>query len=251
MNPAVQHVPPLFEAAIKAISDDRFGPYLRAAEGDRIKGLHLYHWNMRASAAIYEALHFVEIALRNTIDEQFSIWNQTQTNRTTGATRSADWLLDPAPLLERIVRNDKIAEAADRARKHIKRRRVANQSGQAPAHCDVLAQLMFGTWRFVLKAPTGRRPDPGSVLLWRDVLPKAFPTMTRTPRELVADVTRIYEARNRIAHLEPLLDSQQVREIHDAIVRVLADIGTLLPAWLRSQENISEVLTKHPIRPIP
>lgn len=89
MNPAVQHVPPLFEAAIKAISDDRFGPYLRAAEGDRIKGLHLYHWNMRASAAIYEALHIVEIALRNTIDEQFSIWNQTQTNRTTGATRSA------------------------------------------------------------------------------------------------------------------------------------------------------------------
>lgn len=251
MNPAVQHLSPLFEAAISAISDDRFGSYLRAAGGNRSKGLHLYHWNMRASAAIYETLHIVEIALRNTIDEQFSIWNQTQTNRTTGKRRSAHWLLDPAPLLERIVRKDKIAEATERARKHIQRRRVSHRSGQTPEHCDILAQLMFGTWRFALKAPAGRRPDPGSALLWRDVLPNAFPNMTRTPRELVVDVTRIYEARNRIAHLEPMLDSQQVQEVYDAVERVLGDIGAFLPSWLRNQETISEALAKHPLHPIP
>lgn len=251
MTTLVQSVPPLFVAAIKAISDDRFGPYLRAAGGDDVKGLQLYHWNMRVSAALYETLHIVEIALRNTIDEQLSAWNQTQTNSATGQLRSADWLLDPAPLLERIVRRDKIAEATERAVRHIQRRRIANQPRPAPAHCDVLAQMMFGTWRFVLKAPTGRRPDAGSVLLWRDVLPKSFPVMSRPPLDLVDDVVRIYEARNRIAHLEPMLNSQQVGEIRDAVGRILADIGVLLPAWFNSQETISGILAKHPTHPIP
>ncbi|NWL26630.1 hypothetical protein DM794_06075 [Paenarthrobacter ureafaciens] len=240
----------MFVAAIKAISDDRFGPYVRAGGGDDVKGLHLYHWNMRASAALYESLHIVEIALRNTIDREFSAWNKTQTDENTGQARSADWLLDPAPLLARIVRQDKIDEATERAVKHIRRRRVSNQAISTPAHCDVLAQMMFGTWRFALKAPTGRRPDSGSVLLWRDVFPKAFPAMTRQPIHLVNDVVRIYEARNRIAHLEPMLDSQQVSEIRNSVGRILADIGALLPAWFSSQETISGILTKHPTHPI-
>lgn len=251
MTTAVQSVPPLYRAAIKAISVDRFGPYLRAASGNEANGLELYHWNMRVSAALYESLHILEIALRNAIDEQLSAWNQTQTDRTTGQLRSPDWLLDPAPLLRRIVRQDKIDEATDRAVKHIRRRRVANQHQLRPVHCDVLAQMSFGTWRFVLKAPTGRRPDPGSVLLWRDVFPNAFPAMTRQPGALVSDVVRIYEARNRIAHLEPMLDSQQVSQICGAMKRVLADIGTHLPAWFISQETITGVLAVHPIHPIP
>jgi hypothetical protein len=251
MSSPVQSIPPLYAAAIHAISDDRFGPYMRKATNDTNKALELYHWNMRVSAALYESLHIVEVALRNAIDRQLSVWNQTQVNRTTGQPRSADWLLDPAPMLARVVQQDKIDDATRRARDHIQRRRVVGAARPDPKHCDVLAQLMFGTWRFLIKAPVGRQPDSGAVLLWRDVLPAAFPSMTRAPSALVTDVVRIYGARNRIAHLEPMLDSGMVLEIRDSVDRVLGDIDTMLPYWFNNQETVSNVLGKHPTDPIP
>lgn len=247
MNSPVQSpLPPLYNAAIDAISAHRFGSYLRAASGDSAKALELYHWNSRVSAALYESLHIVEVALRNAVDRELSAWNRTQTDAA-GNSRSADWLMDTPALIERLVRREKIAEAKEQARKHIRRRRLthANRNPQ-PNHSDVLAQLTFGTWRFILQAPTGSRPDPGRVLMWRDVLPNAFPCMTRQPADVVADVVRIYEARNRVAHLEPMLDVQQVQEIRDSVERVLSDMSMLLSVWFQTQETITDVLRKHP-----
>ena len=235
-------LPPLYRSAIDALSADRFGPYLRASGGDPSQALELYHWNMRVSGALYEALHIVEVALRNAIDRELSKWNVTQINPETNQARSTDWLVDTPPLLVRVVKRQKIEEATQRAQRHITRRRVNPSATSVPSHSDILAQLSFGTWRFILKAPGGRRPDPGSVLLWRDVFPASFPHLSRTPRELVEDVKRIYDARNRVAHLEPLLDQLQIGAVRDAVDRVLSDIDPLLSTWFSSQERMTEML---------
>lgn len=241
-------LPPIYSSALQAISPERLSPYLRVAKGDYLQALALYHWNMRVSAALYETLHIVEIALRNAVDQQLRAWNKEQT--VGGKSLSPDWLLEPAPLLERLVKRDKILEAKTQAKKHIRKR----AQGAQPTHSDVLAQMMFGSWRFLLKAPQGKKPDAGSVLLWKDVFPAAFPEMllaNRTPQDLVDDIVQVYEARNRVAHLEPMLSRRRVSEIRDSAKRILADIDKHLPAWFSSQEQITVLLGTHPIYPIP
>ena len=50
------------------ITKARFAPYLEEAGGEHEKALALYIWNARISAAAFEALHHVEMILRNAVD---------------------------------------------------------------------------------------------------------------------------------------------------------------------------------------
>jgi hypothetical protein len=54
------------------ITEARFVPYLEEAGGEDEKALTLYVWNARISAAAFEALHHVEVILRNAVDAQFA-----------------------------------------------------------------------------------------------------------------------------------------------------------------------------------
>ena len=47
------------------LSEPRFSPYLRAADGDVEAALALYAWNLDASAAFLIPLHWTETAVRN------------------------------------------------------------------------------------------------------------------------------------------------------------------------------------------
>jgi hypothetical protein len=57
--------------ATKWITEARFEPYLAEASGDHERAIVLYVWNARVSAAMFETLHHVEVALRNAIDARF------------------------------------------------------------------------------------------------------------------------------------------------------------------------------------
>ena len=170
-----------------------------AAAGGNIKdGLRLYQWNIDLSGAVYEALHVFEVVLRNAMDAQLSAWNATQTNAATGQAHSSDWLMDPTHLLVRLAGSD-ITKAEGRARTAL---RAGKPGGRMPGHPDVLAQLTFGTWRFLLPSK-----DPGRQLLWTQALVLGFPGLTITSAALVRKIDGIYRLRNRVAHLEPLLRS--------------------------------------------
>lgn len=226
------------------LSQARLAPYLRATNGNLRAALKLYQWNVEMSAAVYKMLHLVEVFLRNAIDAELRIWNTTQTDPVTGRLHGPDWLLDPSRLIERIVRRQEIDKAIRRATLAVK---DASNGPRPITHDDVLAQLMFGTWRFLLPS----KKDPGRQFLWREAISRAFPSMERAAADLARDVDGLYRLRNRVAHLEPLLPGGAVVKAQlRAARRVLADIEPSTEQWLVSHQTVSNVVGEKP-DPVP
>ena len=228
---------PRTAAIVAQLSQPRLAPYVAAAGGNIKDGLRLYQWNIDLSGAVYEALHVFEVVLRNAMDTQLSAWNATQTNAATGQVHSSDWLMDPAHLLVRLAGSD-ITKADGRARTAL---RTGKPGGRVPGHPDVLAQLTFGTWRFLLPSK-----DPGRQLLWTQALVLSFPGLTITPAALVRRIDGIYRLRNRVAHLEPLLRSGLVHNELTAMRDVLQAINPTTEAWFTSRQRVTGTLRARP-----
>ncbi|WP_454856035.1 hypothetical protein [Promicromonospora soli] len=224
------------------LSPPRLGPYLRASGGNVRAALKLYQWNVEMSSAVYKMLHLVEVLLRNAMDAQLRAWNATQIDPRTGQAHGEDWLMDPSHLIERIVRREEIDKATRRATLAV---RDSNTGPRSVTHDDVLAQLMFGTWRFLLP---GR--DSGRQLLWQDALAQAFPGLRRPVQDLVRDVDGLHRLRNRVAHLEPLLVVGVVLLQLKAARRVLREIEPAAEMWLVSHQHVSSVAAQRP-DPVP
>jgi hypothetical protein len=216
------------------ISTPRLAPYLTATGGNLRRALSLYQWNVELSGSVYECLHRFEVILRNALDEQLCRWNATQRDRQTGRTHSSDWLMDPARLLRRLAGDD-IRKATRRAQTALR------GAGTTPGHPDILAQLSFGTWRFLL--PDN---DPGRQLLWNKALAATFPKLTGAPSDLVDDVDHIYKLRNRVAHLEPLLNSGMVADRLARMRTVLLAIDPALETWFVSRQRVTTSLKTKP-----
>lgn len=223
-------------AVIAAISQPRLGPYLAAARGNEREALRFYQWNIDLSGAVYEALHVFEVFFRNAVDAEISTWNATQVDRQSGRQHSPDWLLDPARLLERLA-GANISRATDQARSAL---RAPRHRGRAASHADIVAQLSFDTWRYLLPDR-----DPGRQRLWKDALQNAFPYLQEDPRELVRRVDGAYKLRNRVAHLEPLLRPGVVRAELHGMRWVLRAIDPQLEQWFTSRQRVTQVLRRH------
>jgi len=200
--------------------------------------LRLYRWNIDLSGAVYEALHVVEVALRNAMDVQLCKWNAAQTNAGTGINHSGDWLMDPARLLTRLAGKD-LAKATSWAHKALQSHQSAGR--RAPGHPDLLCQLTFGTWRFLLPSN-----DPGRQLLWDQALNRAFPHLATPPAQLVTQIDGIYHLRNRVAHLEPLLRPGYIEREFRAMCTVLQAINPAVAAWFISQQRVTATLKMLP-----
>jgi hypothetical protein len=211
---------------------------LEATSGNVKDALRLYQWNIDLSGAVYEALHVLEVVLRNAMDSQISGWNSTQTDPGTGRVHNSDWLMDPSHLLQRLAGED-ISKAQHRARMAL---RTGKPGGRAPGHPDVLAQTTFGTWRFLLPS----KNDAGRKLLWDQALTYAFPHLRAKPAELVRQVDGIYRLRNRVAHLEPLLRSVVVKEQVTSMRKVLAAVEPDVEGWFTSRQRVTAVLKARP-----
>lgn len=224
-------------AIAAALSVPRLGPYLAATGGYVQDALRLYEWNVELSGAVYEVLHIVEVVLRNAIDRQLAAWNVTQADASTGRQHAAGWLMDPSRLLVRLLGQD-LVKARDRARTAV---REGKPGGRTAGHDDVLAQLTFGTWRYLLP---GR--DPGRQYLWRNTVHLAFPYLASTPATLVSKVDGIYRLRNRVAHFEPVLRGGVVRAEFNNMRAVLGAIDPHVEGWFVSNQRVTHVLRSRP-----
>jgi len=162
------------------------------------------------------------------MDRQLRLWNATQTD-TTGANLSPDWLLTPARLLRRLLRND-LGKAAVRA----------TSVGQSqPTHNDLLTHLTLGTWRYLLPDA-----DHGKQYLWGATLSGAFPYLVGHPRRLTDAVTGIWLLRNRVAHLEPLTKTSALRRQVRNMRFVLRSIDPALEVWFDAATRLPTVLAQ-------
>lgn len=233
---AAAHQTPIELVLQQRISPERLAPYIRETPTLH-KAIRLYRWNIDLSGAVYDALHVFEVVLRNAIDEQLCSWNATQPNLRSGRLHSSDWLLDPSALLLRIAGRD-IPDARRRALKSTTRR---PQGQREPLHEDILAAMSLGTWRFILPG----RHDAGKQRLWDEAPCKAFPHLRRTPLELERAVEGVYHLRNRIAHLEPIINSNAPAQLVN-MRTVIGSIDPQLLSWFTSTERISTSLTARP-----
>lgn len=226
-------------ALVQALSAARMRLYLDESSGCVADALRLYRWNVELSGAVYETLHVVEVALRNALDGRLRPWNARQVRETGGSFHGADWLIDPAPLLRRVLGKD-LATATRRAEIAVGR---SSARGREITHADVVAQVGLGTWRFLLP-PRNERKDPGKHRLWVDALSGAFPCSTEPAHALVGDVAAVHALRNRVAHLEPLLRAGHVERTVASARRVLAAIDPAVEQWWVGGQRVSAVLAR-------
>ncbi len=173
-----------------------------------------------------------EVVLRNAMDIQLRQWNVDQLSKS-GEAHSREWLLDPSPLLKRLVGLKDLERARSRGRRAVAHRRLQ--------HADVLAQLSMGTWRFLLPDK-----DTGRQRLWEDALKFAFPRLERPASELTESVASINEMRNRVAHLEPLLRGSAARQQYYNMRDVLGEIDPHAAEWFVSNQRVTAVLKLRP-----
>ena len=66
-------------AAVRtAIGADRLALYDAAVGGDHARAVDLYGWNATVSAALFEDLSVLEVALRNACHRELRAWNAAQ-----------------------------------------------------------------------------------------------------------------------------------------------------------------------------
>lgn len=216
------------QSVISALGVRRFAGYLTSCNNDYESAMTLYEWDLRMSGAMYEAIHMIEIGLRNSVDRELRVWNLRYGG-------SADWLLQPHFYLKAIINaQGNLDTARERAKRAVGRVR-------APLHDDVLAQMTFGSWRYIL-------PSASSVpkqKLWDEAVVRAFPNWHGDGHSLATMVDSIYKFRNRIAHLEPI-HRVDLRAKRRQILNLAKALDSEFGQWCRGQERMLVVVESRP-----
>ncbi|GAB3970847.1 hypothetical protein V1634_22245 [Plantactinospora veratri] len=192
-----------------ALSEARFAPYLADCDGDVAAGWHLYMWNIRASAAFYPLLHFVEITLRNALHRELGV-----------RFGRADWW-SVAPLNEHGQRLVKQARE--------------KMSPRTPWKADdLVTELTFGFWVSLVSQTYDRT-------LWVPALHRAFPRYRGRRDALHAELKEALRLRNRVMHHEPI-HRRDLMADHATIYRLLGYMSSGLAAAVRLVDQAPHVL---------
>lgn len=208
--------------ARKLFGQPRFVGYLKASGNSTLAAVELYEWNAAISAACWEVLGHVEVAIRNAMVSKLA-------ERHRRRTLPGSWLDDP------------MSDLTDKAHGDIaKARRQVRMKGKPLSDGQVIAELGFGFWRFLLA-------HRYMTTIWPD-LSYAFPYAP--DRQLVSleqPVARLWEIRNRIAHNERIWN-QPIRELHDDALLVLGYIDPYLAQWVADRSRVPALLSRCPIQ---
>jgi hypothetical protein len=190
--------------------------YLDATAGDVAAAVDLYRWNLDVSMALFESIHYLEVAVRNRIDEALSAL----------VGPGQDWLDAPACVPLTPGTRDRVAAA----------RRQARSGSGSPTHGHVIAAFTFGFWPYLLSQAYSRS-------LWSPALRQAFP---RSRRAALHDaLSRVSALRNRIAHHEPLLGLDLADE-YAHLLGVAEQVEPRLGWWIDSTSRLDTILRRRP-----
>lgn len=239
------------DLVLAALSQARMRRYLVLAGGDQGLALDLYLWNVRMSAEMYAGLALVEVTLRNAMDPHLRTFNAEQ-DEVAQTPDPSDWLVYPCRLLVKLTTPPRRRglngkwETQPNDLTTARERAVAAVPARVPTHDDVLAQVSFGTWRYLL--PSGPNTPHASrrAALWRRGLQNSFPHLLHDPLQFTGQVTTLHELRNRIAHLEPILDRAQIRQAFESMQVVLGAVDPAISQWFLENQMIHHHLDRRP-----
>lgn len=200
---------------ITALSDRRFGRYLKGSGHDRDLAFSLYLYNARLAKAFLFPLHIVEIVLRNGVDEVLvSMFGES-------------WAFEPG------FQNLLTEPSRDTLHRAIQR------LGANPTKDDVVATLTFDFWSNLFRADYDRP-------LWQRNMHRLLPhasTSTRASFErLLKPINRF---RNRIAHHEPIFH-MDVSGLYKDILDVVRQRSPVTESWLKNHSTVHEVMRTSP-----
>ena len=217
--------PPPIDAATAArievaVSPERLANYRRESGGDLLAAIELYRWNGQLAGAMWQTLGHVEVLLRNALAARMQARQQQR-----GQTDS--WLDDPTCGLDQRGRDD-IATA---------RRRVRTK-GKSIGDGQIVSELSFGFWRFLL----ARRYQ---TTFW-PTLASGFSYAPSRSRALVEDpVVRLHEFRNRLAHQQRVW-SEPVQSRYDDCLLLAGFIDPVVRDWIAAVSTVTDVLAARP-----
>lgn len=220
-------------------------PYLDAAHGIEKDALALYLWHLDLTSAVQSVLGTTEVLLRNAMDKQLQLWN----NNESGGSQS--WLLHMPERPLRSLSAGKRKEATERAEKDMTARATSHpRHNIAVTHDDVLAHITFGLWKDLLP---NHQPSAGNATenanrerLWDEGLQLAFPNENDPSGSVTFwRVAHLHLLRNRVSHMEPLLDLD-VRDKIDEAFALVRSMDHDLANWISGTSRVSAILKQRP-----
>jgi hypothetical protein len=210
------------------LGQPRFGRYLQAVNGDRLRAIALYEWNARVSAGFQRDLAHVEVALRNAYDTAAIGWGG-----------SGHWLLDGyagvfAPVFRTKGRRSR--DINEHPRDQV-RQAIRSAGGPNATAGKVIAQLSFGFWRYLSTSAHEKT-------LWVPYLHRAFAPGTDRAR-IDAPIGRLHELRNRVAHHEHLLNQNVLSRFND-LLDVAQALQPDLATFLSTSSDIPHLAAWQP-----
>lgn len=191
--------------------------------------MRLYQWNTELSAAFWESLGHLEVALRNAIDHQMSA-------RHFAKGRPGHWIYDDARELGRGHGKGAAKHAhpyadIDTAIKRVRKNRMPTDPGQ------IISEISFGFWHQMV--------SKGQMVLWPD-LAGAFPYMKGRGQRTVADkVESLRALRNRIGHHHRIW-SLDVAAKYSELLALAGYISPQLASWIDDRSRVRELLARRP-----
>lgn len=228
--------PPVRDTMIRLLSTPRLDTYSRACGGSVPDGLELYRWNLDISMALFESIHYFEVAFRNNIDGAMTKWFDATHPPAAGAPL-LHWF-DPDTShsggktpAELSGLNSNSRGIVRFAQDNAGRRHSPVESGH------IVAELSMGFWQFLLK-------QTGKNVIWTDALRHAFvPTVKQ--KRLEASVKQLVDMRNRIAHHEPIFSLNLAAEYENLIQSAeVVEVG--LGWWIDTTSRVDAVLRRKP-----
>lgn len=220
------------------LSEPRFGVYLTAAGQDPGRALDLYEWNAAVGAAMLRDLAHLEVGLRNAYDRALADHGPFHPHWT----RCAHRVFAPVSRSRRVydpatgTRVRVTVDINEKPRKSLERA-VREAGGRSAAQGKVVAQLMFGFWRYLSSSAH-------EVPLWRPYLHHAFPR--GTSRAFVDErVGDLHDLRNRVAHHEPVFRWNLVRA-HQQLLEISALIAPELERHISRTSQVGTLLLRRP-----
>ncbi|SHQ47861.1 hypothetical protein [Mycobacteroides abscessus] len=229
----------------------RLAPYQQRCGSTDHELLALYTWNNHLSAAFQESLATTEVILRCALDEAIRSWNLQQPAPQGVGAPTADWLEHPAAPLATIVNHRYRTELMSYATTAKAKRSAGHPRRNAPVtHDDLVSQTTFGLWKRLLPH---RRGNPTNVqitqVLWTQALRTAFPNLRQDPNGYATAnrVRHLHALRNRVAHMENLLDVD-IEARHRDMVQLLTAVDADLYHWANASSRVMAVATlrSHP-----
>lgn len=170
------------------LSKERLNKYLDLANGDKEKAIIIYESNIIISHSFYVILQFIEITLRNKI------------NNALIECFSKEWYFDNNLLLgENKEKGNSTIDKINKTIEKIKERKIEKKKEPIITNGDIISWLDFGFWTNIF---CGNYANT----IWSQCLQYEFREFTR--KDLHYKLNRIRNLRNRIFHYEPIIGKE-------------------------------------------